>query len=380
METDRVFKVPTFKTGHFAFSRKYDEEIIGRLIFGARILYETIKDLPILPDFASRLQEEVILKSIFGTAAIEGNPLSEEKVSELLAQPERTDYVKKAEIEIINLREAYNYLRKILPQPQALAISEAEIKDMHRIITKNVESEKNLPGVYRNHLVQVGDAAHGGIYTPPKIQKDIETLMKAYVVWLNGSEVSSLDAAVRAGLAHFHLGQIHPFGDGNGRTARLVEAYLMQAAGIKYVPPLLSNYYYKNMDEYCRVYSLSIRNKENDRTDFLEFVLKGLIESLQEIKGKITFFIRRLTLKDFYGILRNKKEITQRQFDFLMMMLENFKPIPASEVARSTPYAILYRSKSDRTLKRDLKKLTEKNLIYFDQNNGLYFLNFQLLG
>jgi hypothetical protein len=109
-------------------------------------------------------------------------------------------------------------------------------------------------------------------------------------------------------------------------------------------------------------------------------VLNGFIESLKEIKGKITFFIRLLTLKDFYGILRNKKEITQRQFDFLMMMLETFKPIPASEVARSTPYSILYRGKSDRTLKRDLKKLTEKSLIYFDQNNGLYFLNFQLLG
>jgi Fic family protein len=336
--------------------------------------------LPILPDFASRLQEEVILKSIFGTAAIEGNPLSEEKVSELLTQPGRTDSLKKAEIEIVNLREAYNLLRKIPPQPQVMAISEPEIKDLHKIITRDVGSKKNIPGVYRDHLVQVGDVAHGGVYSPPKIRKDIETLMKAIVVWLNGSEMAKLDPPIRAALAHFHLGQIHPFGDGNGRTARLVEAYLLQASGIKYVPPLLSNFYYRNMDEYYRVYSKSIRNKENDRTDFLEFVLKGFIESLQEIKGKITFFIRRLTLKDFYGILRNKKEITQRQFDFLMLMLENFKPIPASEVARSTPYAILYRGKSDRTLKRDLKKLIEKSLIYFDQNNGLYFLNFQLLG
>jgi hypothetical protein len=63
-----------------------------------------------------------------------------------------------------------------------------------------------------------------------------------------------------------------------------------------------------------------------------------------------------------------------------MLMLENVRPIPASEIARSTPYAILYRGKSDRTLKRDLKKLIEKNLIYPDQNNGLYSLNFQLLG
>jgi Fic family protein len=380
METDLVFKVPTFKAGYFAFSRKYAEEKIGHLVFGARILYETIKDLPILPDFASRLQEEVILKSIFGTAAIEGNPLSEEKVSELLAQPEGTDYVKKAEVEIINLREAYNFLRIIPPLSGPKLINEAEIKDMHGIITKNLESEKNTPGAYRNHLVQVGDAEHGGVYTPPKIRKDIETLMRAYVVWLNGSDMLTLTAPIRAALAHFHLGQIHPFGDGNGRTARLLEAYLMQAAGIKYVPPLLSNYYYRNIDEYYRVYSRSIRNKENDRTDFLEFVLNGLIESLKEIKGKITFFIRLLTLKDFYGILRNKKEITQRQFDFLMMMLETFKPIPASEVARSTPYSILYRGKSDRTLKRDLKKLTDKNFILYDQNGGLYSLNFQLLG
>jgi len=154
----------------------------------------------------------------------------------------------------------------------------------------------------------------------------------------------------------------------------------MQAEGIKYVPPLLSNYYYRNMDEYYRVYSRSIRNKENDRTDFLEFVLNGLIESAKEIKGKISSFIRRLTLKDYYGILRNKKEITQRQFDFLMLLLDTDKPFQSSEVARTTPYTILYRNVSDRTLKRDLKKLTEKNLIRFDSSTGLYTINFYLLG
>jgi Fic family protein len=380
MENSLIKKVETFKAGHVALSRKYSEERLGCLLIEARILFSTIVDLPILPALSSQIQEEVIIKSIFGTAAIEGNPLSEEKVSELLSRPGKLDHIKKAEMEIFNLREAYNILGKISPQSRPISIGEDEIKTIHRIITNNVESEKNIPGGYRNHLVQVGDAEHGGVYTPPKIQKDIETLMKALVSWLNGPDILALDPAIRAALAHFHLGQIHPFGDGNGRTARLVEAYLMQAGGIKYVPPLLSNYYYRNMDEYYRVFSQSIRNKENDRTDFLEFVLNGLIEGLKEIKNKITYFIRRLTLKDYYGFIRDKKEITQRQYDFLLLLLDTGKPFKPAEVPRTTPYTILYRKISDRTLKRDLKKLTEKNFIRLDEKNGTFYLDFHLLG
>jgi len=69
----------------------------------ARILYRTVIDLPILPQLAAQIGEEAIIKSIFGTAAIEGNPLKEEEVAEILSKSGETEKLERAEKEIRNL-------------------------------------------------------------------------------------------------------------------------------------------------------------------------------------------------------------------------------------------------------------------------------------
>jgi Fic family protein len=96
-----------------------------------------------------------------------------------------------------------------------------------------------MPGQYRNHIVKVGNADHGNVYTPPKCLADIENLMREFLEWINSDSITSLNPILRAGLAHYNMGLIHPFGDGNGRTARLIEALLMKSSGIRYVPIML---------------------------------------------------------------------------------------------------------------------------------------------
>ncbi len=81
-----VIKVSIFKSGFFTFSSKFSLRELQALRVEARVLYDTIKDLPILPEIASQLEQDLIRRSIFSTAAIEGNPLSEEKVSNVLEE------------------------------------------------------------------------------------------------------------------------------------------------------------------------------------------------------------------------------------------------------------------------------------------------------
>ena len=281
MDKHPTKSIMTFKSGKFVFSAKYDEQKIKPLLVESRILYETIKDLPILPDMATSLEEELIRRSIFGTAAIEGSPLTEEKVAEIVSSPEYTGKTKKAEKEILNLKNVYGLI-KVLPEGTSpFRIGEDLIKNIHEIITKDLEDKQNTPGKYRSDIVYVGDEGHGGRYVPPKILDDIKNLMKEYAEWINSEDIKNLSPIIRAALAHYHFGLIHPFGDGNGRTARVIEALLLSAAGIKYIPVMLSNFYYKNMDDYYWAFSKSIKNKENDVTPFLEFVLKGFIEELK---------------------------------------------------------------------------------------------------
>lgn len=372
-------RVDTFISGPFIFSCKYSSEKLSELLIEAKILYRTVADLPILPDVSSRLEEEVICRSIFGTAAIEGNPLTEEEVANILAQPEEGKTLKRAEREIQNLKKTYKLIRDLKLGGGSALLSEDLICDIHRVITQDIQDTRNTPGQYRNHDVRVGNADREGFYTPPKIFEDIKILMKEFVLWINDDAVLQLDAALRAALAHYHLVLIHPFGDGNGRTARAVEAIIMRWVGIKYAPEMLSDYYYRNVDEYFLVFTKSLKSKEGDVTPFLEFVLKGLIQSLEEVKERVTSFIRVFTLRSHFDILRTNKRITQRQNDLLHSLIETYESFTLEDLFRKTPLSILYREVSERTARRDIERLSKMNLLN-KTKDGRYILNLRALG
>lgn len=379
MDNNLVKKVKTFKSGLFSFSCKYRNDQLIRLIVEANVLYQTVVDLPILPALSTQIEDDIIKRSIFGTAAIEGNPLSEEKVSEIITNPDRYQIIQKAEKEIRNLKTVYDFIKNLKAENLDFKLEEDLIKKIHKLVTLDLGDKQNIPGKYRNFVVKVGDTAHGGVYTPPKILEDIKNLMSALILWINSEPVSSIDSTIKAALVHYHFALIHPFADGNGRTARLIEALILRIAGIKYVPVMLSNYYYKNMDEYYWVFSKSIKNKEHDLTIFIEFVLKGVINSLEEIKDSIIYYIRKFTLRDYYKFLKSEREITQRQHDLLIILLENPTSFTLLDLINNAPFNMIYRKVSDRTARRDIKKLlTHKLLLILE--SGKYNLNFKVLG
>jgi len=149
--------------------------------------------------------------------------------------------------------------------------------------------------------------------------------------------------------------------NGNGVKARKITAIATgnkRLAGVKYFPAMFSNFHYRNMDEYFLVFSQSRRNKHHDVTAFLKFALRGAVESLNEIKDKITFFIRKFALQDCYTCLRREKLVTRRQHDFLVTLLEsNLKPFTLKNLFAQSPYELLYRDVTERTARRDLNKL-----------------------
>lgn len=378
MDISPVKKVSTFKSGHFVFSRRYQDSEMNNLHLWSMVLYKTVSDLPILPAWSSQLEETLIRRSIFGTAALEGNPLKEEEVGKIINATDNPTKSARAEQEIRNLKAAYQFIRELSPEPTPPVIDEEIIKKVHALITAHIEHPYNVPGLYRNHKVQVGDKDHGGVYTPPKCLPDIEKLMKEFIPWINSEEMLAMDPYCRAALVHYHLGLIHPFGDGNGRVARIIEALLLRLSGLKYIPTMLSNYYYRNMDEYFRVFSITRKNKENDVSPFLKFVLKGVVDSLEEIKNRITYLIRRLALSDYHATLHREKAIIQRQHDLLTMLLQDPKPFTLQNLFDTSPMNTLYRNVSERTARRDLKKLAEMNLLTC--TNDQHALNLEVLG
>ena len=374
-------EVLTHKSGKFIFSNVFSKNKITPLLLELNIRYKTLGGLPILPALATKLNEDLILRSIFGTAAIEGNPLTEEEVEKIVTETDK-DLKENASIEIKNLKNAYGLLQNIKFESENFILEEKVIKEIHSIITDNISHPYDIPGQYRNNRVKVGDLNHGGVYTPPKCIDDIKNLMSIFIDWINSSEIVKLGPIVRASLAHYYLGLIHPFGDGNGRTARMVEAFILRASNYKFVTYMLSNYYYLNKDDYFIAFSEAYKNPSKDTTPFLNFVLKGFKSALQELEEKITFYIRKFALKDYFNLLRDTKQITRRQHDLLNYLLSTAQTnvfFSINDLYTSSPYDILYREVSTQTANRDIKKLYSMNILGFNSNKKTYFLNLRLL-
>ncbi len=366
----KVKKILTFKSGNFVFSHNYNQTKIQPLSIEFRLLYESLKELPILPSQAQDFEQELTRKSIFSTAAIEGNPLNEDEVADIINSPENEEHIEAKKIEIKNLHKAYDLITTITPESE-FTLSENFIKNIHQIVANNLNYDSCIPGYYRNHIVKVGDKEHGGVATPPKCLKDIQNLMAEYIKWANSDSINELPAIIKSSLAHYHLALIHPFADGNGRTARLIEASLLRASGIKYLPSMLSNYYYREIDNYFVSFSLCRKSKENDITPFIEFVLTGAIYSLNEVKKRITSYIRKSTLNEFYKLLNNAKTINKRQQELLNLLLDapDNKTVTINSIQTELPYRTLYANVSDRTARRDLTKLNELKLLATTSEN-----------
>jgi Fic family protein len=108
--------------------------------------------------------------------------------------------------------------------------------------------------------------------------------------------------------------------------------------------------------------------------------VNGVIDSLEEIKNRITVFIRRLALTDHYASLHREKTIIQRQHDLLTMLLQlqDVRQFALASLFNAPPLNTLYRNVSERTARRDLKKLMEMNLLTCV--NDRYALNIEALG
>ncbi|MCK5311340.1 MAG: Fic family protein [Desulfobacteraceae bacterium] len=370
----------TFKSGKFSFIHNFKKHKLYTDLAEIVILNETVVDLPILPKMASKLELEIHYRSIAGTAAIENNPLTETDVKNIAEGKDVEGYSQKHKQEIINLIEVYKKLSE-LKFTNPLIIDEQFIKSVHKDITQKVEHEYNNPGHYRNNEVFVGDSAHGGVYKPPKILKDIQDLMAEFVKWLNSEKILSLSPIVRAALAHYHLCLIHPFADGNGRTGRFLEAILLKSSGMTSALKELSNYYYRNIDDYYLGFSNSIKLQDkNDISPFLEVMLKGTKQSLREIKTKVIDVIRLLSVKDYFRFLFDERDISKRQYHFLQILINYKKFFVFKDLYNDPMLRVLYGKVSEQTARRDIKKLISLRLIMKEKDNNKYLLNLRCLG
>ena len=190
---------------------------------------EHLAGVPLRPDIARELHQIFLAKGVMATTAIEGNTLSEEQVrlqiEGKLELPKSQQYLQQ---EVQNILDVCNEeVRKQLDldSKSKPCLSADLIKEYNAAVLKGLIVEPGVvPGNYRYHSVVVGNVYRGAP------AEDCAFLVDRLCEWLNGPEFDSPDdelripmALVKAVIAHVYLAWIHPFGDGNGRTARLTD-------------------------------------------------------------------------------------------------------------------------------------------------------------
>lgn len=183
-------------------------------------------NLPIDPTHAEWLRRRAWVRTIHGTARIEGNTASDVEVEALLAGEGSTRVSAREAREIIGTRDALT-LADDLAAARVIP-DEAIIRELHRRVLWN-QSPLLTPGEYRRGENRVADANGNPIFTTPP-SGDVPELMRQFAAWL-ATKGDRHAPPVIAALAHLEFVAIHPFNDGNGRTARAIARLILVRHG-----------------------------------------------------------------------------------------------------------------------------------------------------
>ncbi len=302
-----------------------------------KALARVINKIPITPSRQKKIDSLNILRAIRGTTNIEGATASEEEVKMILNSPAKTRILpasrKAEEQEYRNGQKLMKYIANLLSKEQEAVLNEKLICKCHEIITKNMKYEDNVPGQYRNKPVRVGNyqpplpnrnkPVRVGNYQPP-LPNDIKDLIAQFLYCFNEGKATNYDPIIQAIVAHFYLVSIHPFSDGNGRTARAIEGFLLLKNGINargfYS---LANYYYKNRREYIELLDQVRFDNKNDLTPFIIFAMHGLSQELEDVHNEIISEVKHIAFRDLVReTLFNKLEskLGKRLLEFIMLL------------------------------------------------------------
>lgn len=242
--------------------------------------------MPIMPKQETWIRREVSIERAVGTTTIEGAEITEAAVKDLVKRPPSgtPSEQERANLNAIRAYEDIDYLSDQIDIP----INELVIRELNRQLMRGA-AETLTPGVYRKGQNRVGR------YMPPN-QGDVPSHMRAFSQWLELE--NEMHPVLKAGLAHIHLVAIHPFWDGNGRTARGLATLILQRSQFHFRKLLsLEKWMSKMQAEYRTAIEQTLGaefSHEYDATPWLEFFTFALWTHSQQLAERLADWHRMI--------------------------------------------------------------------------------------
>ncbi|MHC4498405.1 MAG: Fic family protein [Planctomycetota bacterium] len=326
-----------------------------------------IKDCPSYPDSNEDIIKREIISSVGATLAIEGTVLRDEEIEESFQKADLKTKLKNKEQEAENTRKAYTYIIRTVDSCKGKFVySEKHIKKIHYYLTHNVESiSPNVPGQYRDTSARFGEPRRVSLL---KSRAEIAGAMTKFAEWLNEDNPGILtsDPIVKAMMAHYYLAEIHPFGDGNGRTARALEALILY---VNLKNPscfaILARFWGAHRNEY--IVNLGHIRTSLNPMDFLVFGVNGYLEEVTRVKELVLTKVKQLMLQDYMQWLYRKGRIHPRVLNVVKLLISIGKTPFKDFLSAVEP---IYAERKERTRYRDFKTLQDLELVHITKENG----------
>ena len=337
----------------------------------AKAKCEQIAALPLKPAIADHLARIYVTRGVKGTTAIEGNTLTEDQVRDRiegkLTLPPSQEYLGK---EVDNILAALNAIAQAIRNQPEIILTPDLIKVFNKQVLNDLTLDEGvIPGEIPKFPV-------GVFHYRGAPREDCEYLLERLCDWLNsdhfllpyyGRDSKIVSAIFKAVIAHLYIAWIHPFGDGNGRTARLIEFLILFSSGMPGIAAhLLSNHYNATRSDYYK--QLDHASKSGgDTLPFLRYALEGLVDGLEEQLKKIKYHQWTIAWHNFvhesFQATKSTKTHKRRR-DLVLALTLSPKPVPLNEIRDLSPkIAAEYKTLHIRTLMRDLNAVIQMDLV-----------------
>ncbi|MDO8512480.1 MAG: Fic family protein [bacterium] len=267
---------------------KMTDEIVSLLteIAEAKAVIERAK---ILPKQELRLRRQAMVRMAHASTGIEGNELNIHQV-EALANHKKIDATARDIYEVENYLNALRYISKVVEKKDS--ISQKVLLKIHQFVTNKTLSDAQS-GHFRTSPVYVVRRRLGMpddiVYTAPEAKK-VVALVGDLIKWIQESKRKEINPVIVAGVVHQEIASIHPFVDGNGRTARALATLVLYERGYDFRRLFaLEDFYNEDRPSYYQAINIgkNYEERKTDLTGWLTYFVTGFKKEIDHVRSQV---------------------------------------------------------------------------------------------
>ena len=349
----------------------YDSATVEKPLLEAKAAILALRAIPFQRRLVSDLLDMQLKMEVAGTSRIENASFIGDELDRAIRAETPEELHTRSQRQANAATRAYRWVAQ---QPDDRPISSQLIKELHRIIVTGCDDDHCEPGGLRrrDQNVTFGSPRHRGVLGGPECDSAVDELARQA-----STTFREHDPLVQALALHYHFAAMHPFLDGNGRTARVLEALMLERAGLKdvmFVP--MSNFYYGEKNTYLAALS-EVRHRRHDLTPFLTFALGGLSKEV----SRLTKLLRDAVSKELYrGLMHElfvrlestrKRVIVRRQLELLRLLLDKEETVEFRRFLLEARHLYTKHKDQPSAIARDLSRLLDLGAVKIDWDQAL---------